>query len=214
MSTVVILSTVIVTLSVLLIIAYFRWSDAQRKWKESQKEAEEYLEMAKSNNHLLNEFKDISEDTVNALEDGLDAALKQVEQLKKVAALKEKTNQVLLDSIKENGGILANFDRELSQEREKGQVTLADLAKLQEKHRVLYHNFTFLLNVLAENTPNKPFFARNKLLAAELQSLVYDYTQSTISVGIPDEIIEKAYLQYNGVGGVVIKPRIDAPKVK
>lgn len=214
MSTVVILSAVIATLTVLLIAACFFWLEARSSAKKSAKEAEEYLEMAKSNNCLFNELKDVSEDTVNGIKDGLDAALLQVDKLKKVVALKEHTNQVLLDSIKRNAEEYTLLTNCLFEEREKGQATLADLTELQEKHRALYHNFSFMLNVLAEHRTKNTFFARNKLLAAELQTLVYDYTQSTIQVGIPDEIIEKAYFQHNGVGGVVIKPRIDAPRAK
>lgn len=214
MSTVVILSAVIATLTVLLIAACFFWLVARSSAKESAKEAEEYLEMAKSNNRLLNEFKDVSEDTINALKGELDTAMKLVEELEKTAELRENAVQKLFLSIKKCGDELAESNRQRWLEKEESHEVLADLTRLQEKHQVLYHNFSFLLNVLAEHRSKNTFFAKNNLLAATLDTLVYDYTQSTIQVGIPDEIIEKAYFQHNGVGGVAIKPRIDAPRAK
>lgn len=211
MSTVVILSIALATLSIILLFVIFSWLDARRNLKYTEQEANQYLVLAQRRNDLFNELKDSADDVMKNYKESLDATTKKINQLEKVVKLKEKTNQGLLDSIKQDVAFIEELQ---SQHKEERDGLLAQLNEKQVRYDTLYHNFTFLLNVLAENTPNKPFFARNKLLAAKLETLVYDYTQSTITVGIPDEIIDKAYLQYNGVGGVVIKPRIDAPKVK
>lgn len=211
MSTVVILSIALATLSIILLFVIFSWLKTKEKLNESEENVKKYFGLYKEGEKIFNESKGTSGELVARLKADLVDSLKKINQLEKVVKLKEKTNQGLLDSIKQDVAFIEELQ---SQHKKEQDGLLAQLNEKRVRYDTLYHNFTFLLNVLAENTPNKPFFARNKLLVAKLETLVYDYTQSTITVGIPDEIIDKAYLQYNGVGGVVIKPRIDAPKVK
>lgn len=211
MSTVVILSAVIATLIIILLFVTFSWLDKKKELKEAEDKAEKYLDLANRGNALLNKLKDASDSVIDNLQSGLELSKKRGAQLEKVVKLKEKTNQSLLESIKQS----ASFIEELQgRHTEEQNELMIQVQEKQARYDALYHNFSFLLNALAEHRTKNTFFARNTLLAAELQTLVYDYTQSVITVGIPDEVIDKAYFQHNGVGGVLIKPRPESQKTK